>query len=97
LKMFNPFKAIGDLKSMREQALKMQQMLAQEEVTVEKNGVKVVMSGDQKIKELVIDGEEHHRAKEAIAEAIRKSQEIAARKLTEISGGLQGLMGGAEK
>jgi len=94
--MFNPFKAIGDLKSMREQALKMQQMLAQEEVTVEKNGVKVVMSGDQKIKELVIDGEEHHRAKEAIAEAIRKSQEIAARKLTEISGGLQGLMGGAE-
>ena len=82
---------------MREQALKMQQMLAQEEVTVEKNGVKVVMSGDQKIKELVIDGEEHHRAKEAIAEAIRKSQEIAARKLTEISGGLQGLMGGAEK
>ncbi|OGG06049.1 hypothetical protein A3D05_04060 [Candidatus Gottesmanbacteria bacterium RIFCSPHIGHO2_02_FULL_40_24] len=95
--MFNPFKAIGDLKSMREQALKMQQMLAQEEVTVEKNGVKVVMSGDQKIKELVIDGEEHHRAKEAIAEAIRKSQEIAARKLTEISGGLQGLMGGAEK
>ncbi|KKS47542.1 hypothetical protein A2968_00530 [Candidatus Gottesmanbacteria bacterium RIFCSPLOWO2_01_FULL_42_22] len=91
--MFNPFKAFGDLKSMREQAMKMQQALAQEEVVVEKNGVKVVMSGDQKIKSLEIDGQEHHRAKDAIAEAIKKSQEIAAKKLTEISGGLQGLMG----
>lgn len=91
--MLNPFKAIGDLKSMRDQALKMQQALAQEEVVVEKNGVKVVMSGDQKIKELLINGEENWQVKEAVAEAIRKSQEIAAKKLTEISGGLQGLLG----
>lgn len=91
--MFNPFKAMGDLKSMRDQAMKMQQALSQEEVIVEKNGVRVVMSGDQKIKELLVDGEENWRIKEAIAEAIRKSQEIAAKKLTEISGGLQGLLG----
>lgn len=94
--MFNPFKAIGDIKSMRDQAMKMQQLLSQEEVVVEKNGVKVVMSGDQKIKSLIIDGEEHWRAKEAIAEAIKKSQEIAAKKLTEMSGGLQGLLGQAK-
>lgn len=94
--MINPFKALGDLKSMRDQAMKMQQVLSQEEVVVERNGVRVVMSGDQKIKELVIDGEEHWRAKEAIAEAIKKSQEIAAKKLTEISGGLQGLLGGGK-
>lgn len=91
--MFNPFKAMGDLKSMRDQAMKMQAALSQEEVIVEKNGIKVVMTGDQKIKSLEIDGEEHWRAKEAIAEAIKKSQEIAAKKLTEISGGLQGLLG----
>ncbi|OGG16386.1 hypothetical protein A3D78_04955 [Candidatus Gottesmanbacteria bacterium RIFCSPHIGHO2_02_FULL_39_14] len=91
--MFNPFKTLGDLKSMRDQAMKMQAALSQEEVVIEKNGVRVVMSGDQKIKELSIDGEEHYRVKEAIAEAIRKSQEIAAKKLTEISGGLQGLLG----
>lgn len=91
--MFNPFKAIGDIKSMRDQALKMQQILSQEEVIVEKNGVRVVMSGDQKLKELIIDGEENFRVKDAFEEAIRKSQEIAARKLTEISGGLQGLLG----
>lgn len=94
--MFNPFKAVGDLKTMRDQAVKMQQVLSQEEVIVEKSGVKVVMSGDQKLKELTIDGQEDYRIKEAIAEAIRKSQEIAARKLTEMSGGLQGLLGGGK-
>jgi len=94
--MFNPFKTIGDLKSMRDQAVKMQQMLSAEEVIVEKNGVKVIMSGDQKIKELIIDQQEDQRIKEAIAEAIKKSQEIAAHKLTQMSGGLQGLLGGGK-
>lgn len=94
--MFNPLKSLGDLKAMRDQAVKMQQMLAAEEVIVEKNGVKVVMSGDQKIKSLTIDGVENWQVKEAIAEAIKKSQEIAARKLTEVSGGLQGLLGGGK-
>ena len=74
--MFNPFKAVGDLKSMRDQAVKMQQMLSAEEVTVERNGVKVVMSGDQKIKMLIIDGQEDWKVKEALTEAIKKSQEI---------------------
>ena len=87
--MFNPFKAVGDLKAMRDQAIKMQQMLAQEEVVIERNGVKVIMSGDQKIKQLIIDGQEDSRIKEALAEAIKKSQEIAASKLTQITGGLQ--------
>ena len=94
--MFNPFKAVGDLKSMRDQAVKMQQALSAEEVIVEKNGVRVVMTGDQKIKELIIDGQDDWRIKEVLAEAIKKSQEIAARKLTEMSGGLQGLLGGGK-
>jgi hypothetical protein len=94
--MFNPLKSLGDLKTMRDQAVKMQQMLSGEEVIVEKNGVKVVMSGDQKLKQLIIDGQEDFRVKEAISEAIKKSQEIAARKLTEMSGGLQGLLGGGK-
>lgn len=94
--MFNPFKSLGDLKSMRDQALAMQQALAGEEVVVERNGVRVVMTGDQKIKELLIDGNDDWRIKEALAEAIKKSQEIAAKKLTEMSGGLQGLLGGGK-
>lgn len=94
--MFNPLKAVGDFKAMRDQAMKMQQALAGEQVVVERGGVRVVMSGDQKIKELIIDGQEDWRVKDVIAEAIKKSQEIAAKKLTEMSGGIQGLLGGAK-
>lgn len=94
--MFNPFKSLGDLKSMRDQAMKMQQLLAAETVVVERNGVRVVMTGDQKIKELIIDGKDDWRVRDAIAEAIKKSQEIAAKKLTEMSGGIQGLLGGGK-
>ena len=32
--MFNPFKSLGDLKSMRDQAVKMQQILSAETVVV---------------------------------------------------------------
>lgn len=92
--MFNPLKGLGDLKNMRDQAMKMQAALQGETVVVEKNGVRVVMTGDQKIKELYIDNQEDWRVKEALSEAIKKSQEIAAKKLTEMSGGLQGLLGG---
>lgn len=94
--MFNPLKGLGDLKNMRDQAMKMQQMLAAEQVVVERNGVRVVMTGDQKIKEITIDGQEDWRIKEAISEAIKKSQEIAAKKLAEMSGGLGGLLGGGK-
>ncbi len=95
--MFNPLKGLGDLKNMRDQAMKMQAALQGETVVVEKNGVRVVMTGDQKIKELYIDNQEDWRVKEALTEAIKKSQEIAAKKLTEMSGGLQGLLGGGNK
>ncbi|MBI2036432.1 YbaB/EbfC family nucleoid-associated protein, partial [Candidatus Microgenomates bacterium] len=50
--MINPFKQLGDLKKMRDQAMEIQKQLQAEEITVEKNGVKVVISGDQKIREL---------------------------------------------
>lgn len=82
----NPLKQLGDLNKMRKQANIIQKMLAEEEVVVEKNGVKVVMSGDQKIKSLTIDGEQAGRVKKAVEKAIEKSQKIAAGKLGSLSG-----------
>lgn len=90
--MFNPLKNLGDLKAMRDQALTIQQALSQEQVAVEKDGVYVVMTADQKILELKIDGASVPRVKEAINEAIKKSQQVAAQKLQEMSGGLGGLL-----
>jgi len=88
--MLNPLGGLGDLQKLQQQAQKMQQALQQEEVVVEKNGVKVVMRGDQQIIEVSVDGIIENRIAETINEAVKKTQELAARKLIEISSQQQG-------
>ena len=85
------FGQLKQLNQMRQQALKMQKLLAQEKVEVEENGIKIVMSGDQKVISLEIDGQEQPRLVKAINRAIKESQKKAAKKLTQMSGGLSGL------
>jgi len=84
--MLNPFGALGDLQKLQQQAQKMQAALQQEEVVVEKNGVKVVIRGDQIIETIEVDGIVENRIAEIINEAVKKTQELAAKKLIEISG-----------
>lgn len=83
--MLNPFGALGDLQKLQQQAQKMQAALQQENVVVEKNGVKVVIRGDQIIESIEVDGIVENRIAEAINEAVKKTQELAAKKLIEIS------------
>ncbi len=92
--MFNPFGQLGDLKKMRDQAMQIQKELEKEEINVEKHGVEIVISGDQKIREIKTNGKSDNDIKEAVNEAVKKSQEIAAKKLASMSGGLGGLLGG---
>ena len=83
--MINPFGGLGDLQKLQAQAQKMQQALQQEEVVVEKNGVKVVARGDQIIMEIEVDGVIENRIADAVNDAVKKTQELAAKKLIEIS------------
>jgi len=83
--MINPLGSLGDLQKLQQQAQAMQQSLQQEQVTVEKNGVKVTVRGDQVIQEIEIDGVIENRIVDSVNEAIKKTQEMAARKLIEIS------------
>ena len=92
--MNNPFSQLGELKKMRDQAMQIQKQLQAEEVNVEKNGVNIVITGDQKIKDIKTNGKSDNDIKEAVNEAIKKSQEVAARKLATMQGGLGGLLGG---
>lgn len=94
--MFNPLKQVGDLKKMRDQAMAIQKQLQQEEVTVEKHGVRVVISGDQRIIALEVNSQTDEHVRDAVNEAIKKSQEVAAKKLSQMSGGLGGLLGGMQ-
>lgn len=83
--MFNPLKGLGDLRNMQQQAQKMQAALQKEEVTIEHQGVTVVLSGDQQVRQVIIDGVEENRVVEAINKAIKDTQRLAATKLLEIS------------
>jgi len=88
--MLNPFGALGDLQKLQQQAQKMQAALQQEEVVVEKNGVKIIIRGDQIIESIEVDGIVENRIAEAVNEAVKKTQELAAKKLIEISSQQQG-------
>lgn len=83
--MFNPLKGLGNLQQLQAQAKQMQEALQKEEVTVEKNGVVITVRGDQRILNVEIDGVMENRVAEAINEAVKKTQELAARKLMEMN------------
>lgn len=92
----NPFKALGDINNLRKQAKQMQQELAAETIRVERGDIVVEISGDQKIKLFSVQGITSQDAIDTLNEAIKKSQELAARKLQQMTGGLGGLMGGGQ-
>jgi DNA-binding protein YbaB len=85
------FKKLGKLKKLRDRAVKMKKALSKEEVEIEEKGVKVVMDGTQKLKEVLINGEKNQNLVDVINKAIKKSQKMAAKKMQEIGGGLEGL------
>ena len=91
--MFDKFQQLKDLKKMRDQAMQIQKSLAAEKIEVEEQGIRVVMTGDQRVESIELDGETHHRLADVLNKAIKKSQEVAARKLQEMGGGLNGLLG----
>lgn len=95
--MANPFKALGDLNKLRQQAKQMQEELAQQVIRVEQGDIVVEITGDQKIKHFSVQGITSQEAINALNDAIKKSQEVAAKKLQAMTGGLGGLMGGGNQ
>ena len=76
--------------------MQIQRLLEAEEMQVEKNGVEITITGNQKIKELNTNGKRDNDIREAVNEAIKKSQEMAAKKLAQQQGGLGALLGGGQ-
>ncbi len=83
--MMNPFKMLGDLNQMRQQAGAIQAALEKEEFEVIVGKIRVVMTGNQNLKLFEINGQVDDEARRAVQEAIKKSQQAAAGKLQEIS------------
>ncbi len=83
--MMNPFKALGDLNAMRKHAAQIQQQLEQEEFEVINGNVRLVITGNQNVKVVEIDGAPNETIRQAINDAIKHSQQAAAGKLSELS------------
>jgi DNA-binding protein YbaB len=83
--MVNPFKMLGDINQMRKQAAQIQQALEAEEFTVTEGNARIVITGNQNVKTVEVDGVAQQDLLRAINNAIKQSQQAAAGKLAEIS------------
>ena len=80
-----------DKAKMLAKAFQLKRAVEAELIELEEEGIKITVSGDQKIKNLVVNGVENKILVEVINKELKKSQEAAARKMKEM-GGLEGLM-----
>ena len=80
-------KQLGNLKKMRDQAMEIQKKLADIKITVEHQGVTVVMTADQKV--VSISGEaDLQKVTHAVNEALKQSQKVAAEEMRGMMGGM---------
>ncbi len=85
--LMDNIKQLGDLKKMRDQAMEVQKRLSGIKITVEHKGVIVVMTADQKV--VSINGEANFdKITEAVNEALKQSQKVAAEEMKGLMGGL---------
>ncbi len=85
--LMDNLKQLGDLKKMRDQAMQVQKKLAGIKITVEHKGVIVVMTADQKVVSISGDGD-FEKITEAVNEALKQSQKVAADEMKPMMGGL---------
>jgi len=90
--MFSKLKQFQDLRS---QAKTMQNALAQESITEEKNGVKVVLNGNMEVTSLTLNENLSKNSQEEILkncfnDAIKRAQRLMAKKLQDM-GGIPGM------
>lgn len=91
--MFNKFQQLGQLNKMRQQAKVLQDELAQIKESMEKNGFKVVVTGDQKIEYIEYQGQAIPQLVDLLNDAMKEVQKKSAKKMMEMGGGLSGLLG----
>lgn len=90
--MFSKLKQFKDLRS---QAKTMQDALAQETVTEEKNGVKLVLNGNMEVISLTLNDSLNKAAQEetiknCFNDAVKRAQRLMAKKMQDM-GGFPGL------
>ncbi len=85
------FSKLKQFKELRDQAKTMQNILGQESVTVEKNGITIIMNGNMEVTSITIkEGTTidhiNNYLKDSINETIKKTQKLMAQKMQEMGG-----------
>ena len=85
--LMDNIKQLGDLKKMRDQAMELQKKLGAIKITVEHKGETVIMTADQKVVSISGDSD-FEKIKEAINEALKQAQKVAADEMKPLMGGM---------
>ncbi|MEK7571736.1 MAG: YbaB/EbfC family nucleoid-associated protein [Patescibacteria group bacterium] len=89
--MMNPFGQIGEMKKMRDEAMRIQKLLKTKMIDINKHGVFVRISADQEIQEIKTNDKSDEDVRKAVNEAIKEAQKVAAKELQSMAGGMGGL------
>lgn len=91
--MFDKVGQLNNLRKMRGEAMAMQKKLKEIIESLEKDGCKVKVTGDQRLQYLEIEGVPQPKLVKVINEALEKVQKTAAKRMVE-EGGLSSLLKG---
>ena len=75
-----------DKAKMLQKALKIKRAIEGELTVYEDKGIRVEVRGDQRVKKIIIEGEEQKKLVDVINEALKKSQKLVAKKMQEMGG-----------
>lgn len=95
--MFDKLQQGKELLKMRNEAMALQKQLKEITENAEDRDNKVIVSADQKIIYLKVDGEDRSDIVNLINKAFKEVQKKAAKKMMESGGGLGGLLGNLGK
>lgn len=96
MSIFQKAQQAKQLWDLRSKAMAMQKALGEERIAREKGEVKVVISCDQKVHRVEVNGENNEDIVDALNDALKESQKTAAKKMQEMGGleGLRDMLGG---
>lgn len=95
--MFNGIKQFGSQGAALAKLAILQRKIAGHKTEVEDGDVKAVVTGDGKLKELYVDGQELKTAVKVVNEAITKAQKYAAEEMKDSMGDLSKVLGNLPK
>ena len=95
--MFNGIRQFGSQGAALAKLAILQRRIAGHKTEIEDGGVKAVVTGDGKLKELYVGGDNMNSAVKVINEAITKAQKYAAEEMKDSMGDLSKILGNMPK